>query len=175
VSPAINVHARSGAAVRHLTDTHHPGECPEDRHVVADGSSDATDRPTDNCIATDVDRREPGLVELNVGSVAVDLANLAPFLPVLVPAILFATVRVVKHVLRYRERVLDYYLECYIVANSGPQGLRDLAELELALAELERARRRKRRRVKFPRMKGKERGSPPKSLPTNPFDDRPAA
>jgi hypothetical protein len=104
-----------------------------------------------------------------------ELADLAPFLPVLVPAVLFAGVRVVKHVLRYRERVLDYYLECYIVANGGPEGLRDLAQLELALAELERARRRKRRRLKLPRTKGKERASPEKSLPANPSGERPAA
>jgi hypothetical protein len=105
----------------------------------------------------------------------VALADLVPLLSFLVPAVLFAAVRIVKHVIRHRDRVLDYYLECYIVATDGSEGLRDLAKLELALAELERARRRKRRRLKFPRRRGKERGSPPKSLPANPFDDRPAA
>jgi hypothetical protein len=98
----------------------------------------------------------------------VTLQDLVPYLPVLVPSVLLAVVRVVRHVLEYRKRVLDYYVQCYVVANDSSQGLRDLAELE-------RARRRKRRRLKSARMKGNERGSPQKSLPANPVDDRPAA
>jgi hypothetical protein len=49
----------------------------------------------------------------------VALPDLVPFLPLVVPSVLFAAERVVKHVLEYRKRVLDYYVECYVVAEEG--------------------------------------------------------
>jgi hypothetical protein len=54
------------------------------------------------------------------------------------------------------------------VDEEGSEGL-------INLAELERARRHKRRRLRLPIAKREKDGTPQKSLPTNPFDQRPAA
>jgi hypothetical protein len=137
-----------------------PGEHPEDRPAVAVGGWSRRPPLTaqHNCIATDVDRREPGLDELNVGVGAVALSDFVPLLTVAVPSLTFAVVRLIKHFFDYRKRVLDYYVQCYVVATDGSEGLLDLAELECA-------RQRKRRRLKFFKRKGKERGSLPSRCP----------
>jgi hypothetical protein len=54
--------------------------------------------------------------------------------------------------------MLDYYVECYVVAEDGSQGLLDLAELE-------RARRHKRRRWRSPGSKKEVNRSEQRSLP----------
>lgn len=79
------------------------------------------------------------------------LPDLVFLLPVVVPSVLLAAERVVKH-------VLDYRLTRQVVEKEGSPGLLDLAELE-------RARRRKRRRwrLRGPRKEGGS--SPPRSLP----------
>jgi hypothetical protein len=88
--------------------------------------------------------------------------------PLLVFPYLLAAERIVKHVLRYHERLLDHQVECRVLEKEGSQGL-------LNVAELERARRHKRRRLRLPTTKSKEDGTPQKSLPANPVDDRPDA
>jgi hypothetical protein len=88
----------------------------------------------------------------------VALSDFVPLLPVVVPALLFTVERLIKHVLEYRKRVLDYYVECYVVANDGSQGLVDLAELE-------RARQHKRRRWPLRGSKMEANSSEQRSLP----------
>jgi hypothetical protein len=88
----------------------------------------------------------------------VNLSDFVPLLPVVVPAAVFAVERLIKHVLDYRKRVLDYYVECYVVANDGSSGLLDLAELE-------RARRHKRRRWPLRGSKNEATSSDQRSLP----------
>ena len=87
--------------------------------------------------------------------------------PLVVGSYLFAAERIVKHVLRHHERLLDHQVECRVV-EEGSEGL-------LNLAELERARRHKRRRLRLSRTNKEGDRTPPKSLPANPFDERPAA
>jgi hypothetical protein len=89
---------------------------------------------------------------------AMAIPDFVPLLPVVVPSVAFAVERLVKHMLEYRKRVLDYYLECYVVAEEGSPGLLDLAELE-------RARRHKRRRWQLPGPRNEDGSSPPRSLP----------
>jgi hypothetical protein len=84
--------------------------------------------------------------------------DFVPLLPVVVPSLAFAIERLIKHVLDYRKRVLDYYVECYVVAEDGSPGLLDLAELE-------RARRHKRRRWPLPGSKKGANSSEQRSLP----------
>jgi hypothetical protein len=83
----------------------------------------------------------------------VELSDLVHLWSVLVVASVFwPAERIVKHVLRFHERVLDHEIERAVVEKEGSQGL-------LNLAELERARRHKRRRLQLPGTK-KENGSP---------------
>jgi hypothetical protein len=98
----------------------------------------------------------------------VEPSDLVHLWPLLVGSYLLAAERIVNHVLKHQERVIDHQVECRVVDKEGSEGL-------LNLAELERARRHKRRRLRLSRAKSKEDGTPQKSLPANPFDDRPAA
>lgn len=86
------------------------------------------------------------------------LPDFVPLLSVVVPSVLFAAERIVKHVLRFHERLLDHQVECRVVEKEGSEGL-------LNLAELERARRRKRLRWPLRGFKGKANSSEQKSLP----------
>jgi hypothetical protein len=88
----------------------------------------------------------------------VAFSDFVPLLPVVISSLALAVVRLIKHVLEYRKRVLDYYVECYVVAKDGSPGLRDLAELE-------RARQHKRRRWPLRGSKEQLNGSEQRSLP----------
>jgi hypothetical protein len=88
----------------------------------------------------------------------VDLSDLVPLWPVLVASGLLAFARVVKYLLDYEKRVLDYELERRVVEKEGSLGL-------LNVAELERARQQKRRRLPLRGSKREANSSEQRSLP----------
>jgi hypothetical protein len=98
----------------------------------------------------------------------VSISDFVHLWPLVVGSYLFAAERIVKHVLRYHERLLDHQVECRVVEKEGSEGL-------LNLAELERARRHKRRRLRLSRTNKGDDGSAQKSLAANPLDQRHAA
>jgi hypothetical protein len=88
----------------------------------------------------------------------VELSDLVHLWPVLVASGLLAFARVVKYLLDYEKRVLDYELERRVVEKEGSLGL-------LNVAELERARQHKRRRWQLQRSNKGDDSSSQKSLP----------
>jgi hypothetical protein len=88
----------------------------------------------------------------------VELSDLVHLWPVLVASGLLATTRVVKYLVDYEKRVLDYELERRVVEKEGSLG-------PLNVAELERARQHKRRRLRLRESKKEVNGSDQRSLP----------